>query len=99
MPVELDVFNRDRSLAPGMYPSVKWPVRASQKLLFVPKTSVVTTTERTFVIRRHNRYAQWVNVRKGIADGDFVEVSGDLHAGDMVVRQATDEIREGSPIE
>jgi RND family efflux transporter MFP subunit len=27
MAVELDVFNRDGSLAPGMYPSVKWPVK------------------------------------------------------------------------
>ena len=27
MAVELDVANRDGSLAPGMYPSVKWPVR------------------------------------------------------------------------
>ncbi len=27
MPVELDVTNRDGSLAPGMYPTVKWPVR------------------------------------------------------------------------
>ena len=27
MAVELDVMNRDGALAPGMYPTVKWPVR------------------------------------------------------------------------
>lgn len=99
MAVELDVFNRDGSLSPGMYPSVKWPVRRSRPSLLVPKTSVVTTTERTFVIRDQSGHAEWVNVVKGASDGDQVEVSGDLHAGDMVVRRATDEIREGAPIQ
>jgi RND family efflux transporter MFP subunit len=99
MAVELDVANRDGSLAPGMYPSVKWPVHRSQSALFVPKTSVVTTTERTFVIRSHNRRAEWVDVRKGAADGDLVEVLGNLKPGDLVVRRATDEIRDGSPLD
>jgi membrane fusion protein, multidrug efflux system len=98
MPVELDVQNRDGALAPGMYPSVKWPVRRSRPGLFVPKTSIVTTTERTFVIREQQGHAQWVDVRKGTTQGDAVEVFGDLHAGDSVVRRATDEIREGTPL-
>ena len=98
MAVELDVTNRDGSLAPGMYPSVKWPIRRSQPALFVPKTSVVTTTERTFVVRDRNGQAEWVDVRKGASDGDLVEVMGDLRAGDRVVRVATDELREGSPL-
>jgi RND family efflux transporter MFP subunit len=96
MAVELDVANRDGSLSPGMYPSVKWPVRRSRPALFVPGTSVVTTTERTFVVRARNGRAEWVNVTKGAADGDLIEVMGDLHAGDLVVRRATDEIREGT---
>jgi membrane fusion protein, multidrug efflux system len=95
MPVELDVANRDGSLAPGMYPSVKWPVRRSQTALWVPRTSVVTTTERTFVIRSQNGEAQWVDVQTGPAEGDLVEVIGRLKSGDLVVRRATDEIREG----
>ena len=64
MAVELDVVNRDGSLAPGMYPTVKWPVRRSRPALFVPRTSVVTTTERTFVVRDENGRAEWVDVRK-----------------------------------
>jgi RND family efflux transporter MFP subunit len=99
MPVELDVMNRDGSLAPGMFPNVKWPVRRTRPALFVPKASVVTTTERTFVIRDRGGRAEWVNVKKGIAEGDLVEVLGNLTAGDRVVRRATDEIREGTPIQ
>jgi len=98
MPVELDIFNRDGSLSPGMYPSVKWPIRRAHPGLFVPKTSVVTTTERVFVIRNTGGRAEWVDVKKGIADGDLVEVTGNLQAGDKVVRRGTDELREGAPI-
>lgn len=98
MAVELDVMNRDGSLAPGMYPTVKWPVRRTRPSLFVPKTSVVTTTERTFVIRNKSGQAEWVDVKKGVTDGDAVEVIGSLKAGDQVLRRATDEIRDGAPI-
>jgi hypothetical protein len=98
MPVELDVFNRDGSLAPGMYPTVSWPVRRARPALFVPRTSVVTTTERTFVIRNSDGRAEWVDVKKGAAEGDLIEVIGNLRPGDMVVRRATDELRQGAAI-
>jgi membrane fusion protein (multidrug efflux system) len=99
MAIELDVMNRDGSLAPGMYPTVKWPVRRSRPSLFVPKTAVVTTTERMFVIRDRGGKAEWVDVKKGAADGDLVEVMGELKPGDLIVRRATDEVREGSAIQ
>jgi RND family efflux transporter MFP subunit len=98
MPIELDVYNRDGSLSPGMYPSVKWPVRRTHPALFVPKTSVVTTTERTFVIRDREGHGEWVDVKKGVADGDLVEVTGNLQAGDRIVRRGTDELQPGAPI-
>jgi len=99
MMVELDVFNGDSSLAPGMYPTVDWPVSSGDTLLFVPSSSVVTTTERTFVITSVNGRAHWVNVRKGPASGEQVSVRGELKAGELVVKQATDEIREGTPLQ
>jgi membrane fusion protein (multidrug efflux system) len=99
MAVELDVQNRDGALAPGMYPAVKWPVRRSHPALFVPAASVVTTTERTFVIRNRSGRAEWVDVKKGAVEGDLVEVAGNLEGGDWVVRRATDEIREGTALE
>jgi RND family efflux transporter MFP subunit len=98
MPIELDVTNRDQSLSPGMYPTVKWPIRRARPALMVPKTAVVTTTERTFVIRDKDGHAEWVDVRKGEADGDLVEVSGALHPGDKVLRRGTDEVHEGAAL-
>jgi membrane fusion protein (multidrug efflux system) len=98
MAVELDVVNKDQLLAPGMYPTVNWPVRSTQASLLVPKSSVVTTTERTFVIREKAGRAEWVNVRKGTVDGDLIQVFGPLQAGELVVKHATDELREGTAI-
>jgi RND family efflux transporter MFP subunit len=98
MPVELDASNPDGALAPGMYPTAKWPVRRSHPGLFVPRTSVVTTTERTFIVRNENGRAKWVDVRKGAPDGDLIEVTGDLKAGDQVVKRASDEIRDGAQL-
>ncbi|MGI8743350.1 MAG: efflux RND transporter periplasmic adaptor subunit [Bryobacteraceae bacterium] len=99
MPVELDVQNGRGLLAPGMYPQVSWPVHTQGAVLLVPSTSVVTTTERTFVIRVRNGRAEWVNVKRGAAAGDLVQVLGTVQAGDLVVRRGTDEIREGSAIQ
>jgi len=60
---------------------------------------VVTTTERPFLVRSKDGHAEWVDVRKGAADGDRIEVLGNLKAGDMIVRRANDEIREGAPLQ
>ncbi len=96
--VELDVQNSDLALAPGMFPTVVWPVRRPGQSLVVPATSVVTTTERTFVIRNQAGHAEWVNVKKGAAEGDLVEVSGALKPGDSIVKRASDETRDGATL-
>ncbi len=96
MMVELDVS--DKALAPGMYPTVDWPVGSNDTELLVPSTSVVTTTERTFVIAAVNGHAHWIDVRKGPVAGEQVAIRGPIAEGQLVVRRATDEIREGMPL-
>jgi membrane fusion protein, multidrug efflux system len=99
MPVELDVGNPRGLLAPGMYATVSWPVKRARPALVVPASAVAGNTERTFVIRNNNGVAQWVNVSKGPAvSADTIEVFGALQAGDMVVKRASDELREGTKL-
>ncbi|MBI1874103.1 MAG: efflux RND transporter periplasmic adaptor subunit, partial [Acidobacteria bacterium] len=99
MPVELDMRNADLRLGAGMYPEVRWPVKRSQPSLLVPPTSIVTTTERTFVIRVNGGMAEWVNVGRGARIGDLIEVFGSLKEGDTIVRRGTDEMREGAKVD
>jgi membrane fusion protein (multidrug efflux system) len=98
MAVELDVMNPQSRLAPGMYPAVTWPVRSPKPSLLVPPGSIVTTTERTFVIRVRDGEAEWVNVGKGASVGELVEVVGALHPGDAILKRASDEIRDGAEV-
>jgi RND family efflux transporter MFP subunit len=98
MAVELDAANRDSALAAGMFTSVEWPIRRAKPALYVPKTAVVTTTERTFVIRNQRGKAEWVDVKQGPAEGDLIEVTGALAPGDKVVKRGTDELHEGAAL-
>jgi RND family efflux transporter MFP subunit len=98
MLVELDVNNPGQRLAPGMFAEVQWPVSRAQASLFVPRTAVVRTSERQFVVRVRNGVAEWVDVRRGELNGDVFEVFGELRAGDDVVRRGNDEIRQGTKI-
>ena len=98
LPVEIDVANPGGRLGPGMYTEVDWPVKRAGPSLLVPVTAVATTTERSFVIRVVSGRAEWVNVSKGVTLGERVEVMGALQDGDLVVRRATDEIRDGQAV-
>jgi RND family efflux transporter MFP subunit len=98
MSVELDVANASGVLAPGMYPEVNWPIRSTEAAILVPVTSVVRTTERVFVIRVNSGRAEWVTVRPGAREDGQVQVFGDLLEGDVVVRNGSDEIRNGAQL-
>ena len=98
MAVEADVDNRDGRLAPGMYAEVSWTLRRDKESLFVPRSAVTQTTERVFVIRVRDGKAEWIDVRRGVFQGDRIEVFGDLAAGDRIVLRATDEIRPGMAV-
>jgi membrane fusion protein, multidrug efflux system len=98
MAAELDVPNGSGRLAPGMFAEVQWPARRAAASLFVPATSVATTTERSFVIRVRDSVAEWVDVRRGATMDKMVEVFGDLKPGDQVAVRATDEVRAGTRV-
>jgi RND family efflux transporter MFP subunit len=98
MPVELDVYNNTGDLEPGMYPEVNWPVERQRESLIVPRTAVVSNTERRFVIRVQNGVAEWVDVKIGRPLGDMVEIFGDLAAGDAVVLKASDQLESGRQV-
>jgi RND family efflux transporter MFP subunit len=96
--VEMDVYNKGGKLLPHMYADVNVPLPSHDSTLIVPKTAVVTSTEKVFVVKVNNHHAQWVLVQKGFQSGDKMEVYGDLKAGDKVVINATDEIRDGQQV-
>ena len=98
MAVELDVMNKDGSLAPGTFCQVRWPIHRPTPSLFVPSGSVASTTDRTFVVRVRNGKTEWVDVRTGLGSGPLTEVFGDLQPGDMIAARGTDEMPSGTDV-
>jgi RND family efflux transporter MFP subunit len=96
--LEMDVQNNNKTLLPGMYAEVKLDLPATDSTFIIPKTALVQSTEKVFVIRVVNGKAEWVDVQKGREADGKVEVFGKLNEGDQLVQAANDEIRDGAPV-
>jgi RND family efflux transporter MFP subunit len=98
MPVELDVQNRDGRLSPGSFATVMWPLQRTYPTLFAPVSAVTSDQQHSFVIRVRDGKAEWVTVQTGQIVNAEIEIFGDLHANDQVVRIASDSIRSGQQV-
>jgi membrane fusion protein, multidrug efflux system len=98
MPVELNYFNPDYKILPGMFCEVFWPTRRHVSTLFVPISSVVTTPLDTFVCKIKDGVVEWVSVRKGQIMDQMVEIFGDVKEGDMVAERGSEELQKQSRV-
>jgi len=98
MPVELNFFNPDYKVLPGMFCEVYWPTRRRETSLFVPVAAVVTSPLSTFVCRIQENTIEWVNVKKGQVMNGMVEVFGNIHEGDVVAREGNEELVNGTKV-
>jgi len=96
--IEMDIINNDKKLLPGMIAEVSIPTSAKDSGFIVPKTAVINSTERIFVIKLNNGTAQWVDVKTGREADGKVEVYGALTVGDTIVTAASEERRNGSSV-
>jgi RND family efflux transporter MFP subunit len=97
--VEIDVENKGHQFKPGMFAEVLLPARRLTPALIVPRSAVVTSTERKYVIAVVDGKTRWVDVQEGNAQDDSVEVFGLLAVGNQVIKHGTDEIKEGQLVE
>ena len=98
MPVELNVFNRDGTLDPGMFADVYWVITRPANTLFVPITAVNTDLKGTFVIRIKDDVTERIKVQRGLGMKNLMEISGDLNKDDFVALKATDELSTGTKV-
>lgn len=92
--MEIDVPNPDRILTPGMYADVQMYSTGNMQAAWVPTSAVVTSTERKYVLKNDNGKIRKADVSTGNRSADRVEIYGNIHAGDKVIRNANDEIKE-----
>jgi multidrug efflux pump subunit AcrA (membrane-fusion protein) len=97
--VEIDVQNPQHRLKPGMYSEVVIPITGSVRAMVVPGSAIVTSQEKKYVVAVRRGRTQWIDVQEGNRHSDSTEVFGRLQAGDKVIVQATDEIKNDISIE
>ena len=97
--IEMDVINTDKKLFPGMIAEVEIPLSSDVPTFVVPKTALVTSMERVFVIKVVDKKAIWVDVQKGRdTDGNVEIFSNSLKVEDQLVKTASEEVRNGSAL-
>jgi len=94
--MEMDIPNKDKALIPGMFAQVTLQLSNPQKTFLVPQSAVTGNSQRIFVIRVDQHKARWVDIKKGRSSADSVEVYGNFKPGDVLLQNATDEIKEGT---
>ena len=97
--IEMDIANNDKKLLPGMIAEVNIPASARDSGFIVPKTAVINSPERIFLIKVNNGTAQWVDIKTGREADGKVEVYGALNVGDTIVTVASEERRNGSAVQ
>ncbi|HEV9035372.1 MAG TPA: efflux RND transporter periplasmic adaptor subunit [Puia sp.] len=93
--MEADVMNKSGRLSPGMYADVLVYSNGNPNGLTVPRSAVVTSTERKYVIVVRDGKTVKVNVSTGNESGGKVEIVGAVAPGEQVITNANDEIKEG----
>jgi membrane fusion protein, multidrug efflux system len=93
--VEADVTNENELLTPGMYADILIYSKGNASGFSVPKSSLVTTTERKFVLVIRSGEIHKVDVTSGNESAGIIEVFGNLNKGDSAIVDANDEIKEG----
>lgn len=93
--MEIDVDNRDGSLSPGMYADVILQFRGNLHAFSVPTASVITSTERKYVILIRNGITKITDINTGNQSANRIEIFGDLNPGDSVIANAEEGIKDG----
>ncbi|GAB3773065.1 efflux RND transporter periplasmic adaptor subunit [Spirosoma horti] len=97
--VEIDFSNKSSKLKPGMFASVRLPVNSSgEGSLYVPKSAVVSTIDRTFVQKIVNGKAVRTTVQKGDDAAGQTQVFGDLKPGDIILETASEDLADQAAV-
>ena len=100
-PVKIRVSNEDGKSGPvlkaGMLAKVELPVGEPKKMLMAPKDAIVLNgNKRTmFVVDSKTKAVSEVAVELGVSNGELIEVTGGIQAGQLVVIRGNERLKPG----
>lgn len=95
---EFTVQNSERNLKSGMFANATIKFGREELSFLVPSTAIATNLEKKFVIRLKNGVAEWIDVKSGFNQNDRIEIFGTIEEGDILLTNATDEIKPGTKL-
>ena len=104
-PVKIRVKNEVGKAGPvlkaGMLARVELPVGQPRKMLMAPKDAIVLNgSKRTmFVVDETTMQVSEVAVELGVSNGDLIEVSGGVDAGQSVVVRGNERLKTGQKVQ
>jgi len=99
-PVKISVPNREGKIGVGMLAQVRIPVGGMQKATMVPKDAIVSRgDQKTVWIVSGDNAVRPVQVETGLAQGEWIEVRGELKAGDRIVTRGNERLFPGQTVQ
>ena len=94
------MFNntKDKWFKPGMFGQVKADMKSNKSALIIPLASVVKENNTDGVYIINNGKAQYTRIASGLNDGNSIEVTNGLKAGDMVVTLGMNNLKDGTVV-
>ena len=91
--------NKDHLLFPAQFVNIQLLAETRRSQIVVPAVAVQRGPQNTFVYVIQGGKAVVRPVTVGLVDGDRASIDSGLEAGEQVVTDSTDRLRDGSPIE
>jgi len=92
--------NTDGALFPNQFVNVRLQLDTLSNVLAVPSAAVLVGAAGSFVyVVNADNTVSMRKVRAGAVDGELTAVEGELKAGDRVVTDGTDRLRDGAQVE
>jgi multidrug efflux pump subunit AcrA (membrane-fusion protein) len=96
---EVQVANPGSALLPGMYATVRFRLRRDQPPLLIPSTAFRNTEKGPMVaVLREGNAVKLQPVKLGRDHGAQIEVIEGLKAGQRLITNWTDEVKEGAKV-
>lgn len=97
-PIKIEIDNKDKVIKPGMFADINVITDKKEKVLAVPSESPLVKEGNTVVFTVNNGIAHMNKVSLGMDNGEYVEITKGLKAGDIVVIKGQNYLDEKSKV-
>jgi RND family efflux transporter MFP subunit len=97
-PVEVEIQNEDGSLKPGMVAGVQFVDSKNDSALVVARNTVLENETEQYVYIANGDTVKKVVVETGIDNGEYIELTSGVKAGDKVVVSGQDYLSDGEKV-